>query len=86
MLNSTLFDYEAYRRDLACAIILHEYPINMVEHKGFRKFLSGVQSMFKMISRSTMRRYIIKIYEEERIKTMKFLESNKSRIALTTDM
>ncbi|KAL0559428.1 hypothetical protein IC582_004038 [Cucumis melo] len=85
VLNSAIFYYEASRRDLACAIILHEYPINMVEHKGFRKFLSGVQPMFKMISRSTMRRDIIKIYEEERIKTLKFLESNKSRVALTTD-
>ena len=86
VLNSAIFYYEASRRDLACAIILHEYPINMVEHKGFRKFLSGVQPMFKMISRSTMRRDIIKIYEEERIKTLKFLESNKSRVAFTMDM
>ena len=85
VLNLALFYYEACRRDLACAITLHEYPINMVEHKGFKKFLSGVQPMIKMISRSTMRRDIIKIYEEERIKTLKFLESNKSRVALTTD-
>ncbi|CAN6696665.1 unnamed protein product [Malus baccata var. baccata] len=80
------FDQESARRALAQMIILHEYPLSMVEHVGFRNFMSVVQPLFKVVSRNTIKSDILKIYDYERLKTMQLLDENKSRIAITTDM
>ncbi|XP_039051009.1 zinc finger BED domain-containing protein RICESLEEPER 2-like [Hibiscus syriacus] len=67
-------------------IIVHEYPLSMVEHHGFRKFVSGLQPLFKVPSRNTVKTDILKIYEFERQRTMKLLGRNTSRVAITIDM
>ncbi|XP_039114509.1 zinc finger BED domain-containing protein DAYSLEEPER-like [Dioscorea cayenensis subsp. rotundata] len=67
-------------------IVLHEYPLTMVEHLGFRKFVGVIQPLFKNISRGTLKKDILKIYEHERAKTMKLFEENTNRFAITTDM
>ncbi|TXG53251.1 hypothetical protein EZV62_022420 [Acer yangbiense] len=67
-------------------VILHEYPLSMVEHSGFHRFVGSVQPVFKIPSMNTFKSDILKIYDYERVKTMALLERNKGRIALTTDM
>ncbi|KAG5572142.1 hypothetical protein H5410_061908 [Solanum commersonii] len=37
------FDQDVSRRELAYAIILHEYPLSIVDHVGFRKFVASLQ-------------------------------------------
>ena len=80
------FDHDTLRRELANMIIKHEYPLSMVEHSGFRKFVSSLQPMFKVISRNTLKKNIFKRYEYEKSKIMKLLASNQSRIFITTDL
>jgi hypothetical protein len=80
------FNQNVSRNELAKMIVLHEYPIKMVNHIGFRNFLHSLQPMFKIASRNTMRNDIVKLYESEKAKQMKSLAKNKSRIAITTDM
>lgn len=80
------FDKEVSRGALAQAIIMHEYPISIVEHIGFRRFVSSLEPRFKMVSRGTIKRDILKIYDYEKNKTFELLRSNSSRVALTTDM
>ncbi|KAJ0682223.1 putative transcription factor/ chromatin remodeling BED-type(Zn) family [Helianthus annuus] len=80
------FDKEKSTKDLAEMVILHEYPLVMVEHQGFRKFVRGLQPFFKVPCRNTIKKEILKIFEFEKMKTMRLLESNSSRIAITTDM
>lgn len=80
------FDQEHSRNELSSAIILHEYPISMVEHVGFKKFVKSLQPLFKMVSRNTIKSDIMKIYDAEFTKLYKELEKLKSRIAITTDM
>ena len=58
----------------------------MVEHIGFKQFCSSLQPMFKMVSRNTIKSDIMKIYNYEKVKTMKMIEKNQSKIAFTTDM
>ncbi|XP_071695172.1 zinc finger BED domain-containing protein RICESLEEPER 2-like [Rutidosis leptorrhynchoides] len=43
------FDKEKSTRDLAEMVILHEYPLVMVEHQGFRKFVNGLQPFLRFI-------------------------------------
>uniref|UniRef100_A0A803N135 BED-type domain-containing protein n=1 Tax=Chenopodium quinoa TaxID=63459 RepID=A0A803N135_CHEQI len=79
------FRKEDGRRDLAEMIILHEYPLSMVEHFGFRKYSSTLQPGFKAPSRNTTKD-ILKRYEIEKENVIVMVRKAKSRIALTTDM
>ncbi|XP_071738736.1 zinc finger BED domain-containing protein RICESLEEPER 2-like [Rutidosis leptorrhynchoides] len=67
------FDKEKSTRDLAEMVILHEYPLVMVEHQGFRKFVNGLQPFFKVPCRNTLKKEILKIFEYEKTKTMRFI-------------
>ncbi|KAA8526021.1 hypothetical protein F0562_007879 [Nyssa sinensis] len=81
-----IFDQEVARRELSTMVILHEYPLSIVDHFGFRRYSNSLQPMFKMISMNTLKSDILKIYECEKSKTIKLLENVESRIALTSDM
>ncbi|XP_052621665.1 zinc finger BED domain-containing protein RICESLEEPER 2-like [Lactuca sativa] len=80
------FNADTSRKDLAEMIIVHEYPLSIVEHHGFRKFVGRLQPLFKVPCRNTIKDDIKRIYDYERDKTMSLLGKNKRRIAVTTDM
>ncbi|KAI3496146.1 hypothetical protein L1887_38499 [Cichorium endivia] len=80
------FDADKSRKDLAEMIIVHEYPLAIVDHHGFRKFVSGLQPFFKVPCRNTIKGEIIKIFDYEKKRAMRILEKNASRVAITTDM
>ncbi|CAA0825803.1 Unknown protein [Striga hermonthica] len=80
------FDPEVARRELAGMIILHEYPLSMVDHTGFRRFVSALQPLFKMVTRNTIRKDIMDAYMEEKKKAQEYMVGTKSRVAITTDM
>ncbi|KAG5561782.1 hypothetical protein RHGRI_004728 [Rhododendron griersonianum] len=85
-LEAYTFDQNFARRELACMIIMHEYPLSMVEHAGFKSFVLALQPLFQMVSRNTLKADIFKIYDGERLKAMKAIEKIQSRVAVTTDM
>ncbi|KAJ9541894.1 hypothetical protein OSB04_028400 [Centaurea solstitialis] len=80
------FNPEKSRKDLAEMVIVHEYPLVMVEHHRFRKFVVGLQPLFKVPCRNMLKKYILKIYDYEKDMTMGLLAKNQSKIAITTDM
>ncbi|TXG73028.1 hypothetical protein EZV62_001607 [Acer yangbiense] len=80
------FDLIVVRRKLAEMIILHEYPLRMVEHNGFKEYSATLQPLFKPVSRNTIKRHIMQIYDVEKEKTISVLEANRSRISITTGM
>ena len=85
-LNAYQFDQVKVRNNLAHMVIIHEYPLSMVDHIGFREFVSSLQPLFKIISRNTLKSDILKIYDNEREKALKMMNKNGSRMAITTDM
>lgn len=80
------FNQEYSRTKLVDMIVLHEYPLSMVDHVSFRQFVSSLISKFKMISRNTLRSDILKAFTSQKQALKKFLENHSSRVALTTDM
>ena len=64
--------------------ILHEYPLNIVEHIGLREFSASLQPLFKMVCRNTLKRDILKIYDYERGKT--FMEGEKFQVELQSQL
>jgi len=80
------FNQEKSRKDLAEMIVLHEYPLSMVDHLGFRRFVSGLNADFEMISRRTLRSDILKMFENGMCTLKKMLEVNHGKVAITTDL
>lgn len=81
-----MFDQDVARKALYSMIILHEYPLSIVDHHGFRKFVSALQPLFKMATRNTIRRDIVSFYEGEKRKARIFLQRTNCRVAITTDL
>lgn len=80
------FDQEFSRRELATMVVIHEYPLSMVDHIGFRRFVKSLNTNFKMITRNTLRSDIMKMFEDDKCSLKALLEHNEGRIAVTTDM
>ena len=74
------------RNNLARMIILHEYPLSIVDHIRFREFVASLQPLFKLVSRNTLKSDILKIYDNEREKALKMMDKNGSRMTITIDM
>ena len=85
-LSTYQFDQVRVRNKLARMVILHEYPLSMVDHIGFKEFVTDLQPMFKLVTRNTLKSDIFKIYDNEREKALKMTDKNGSRMAITTDM
>ncbi|CAN1222014.1 Putative AC transposase [Linum grandiflorum] len=65
---------------------MHEYPLSMVDHLYFKRFVCSLQPMFSVPSRNTMKKEIFRVYEIERTKIQRVIDRNSGRIAITTDM
>ncbi|KAG8368977.1 hypothetical protein BUALT_Bualt15G0102300 [Buddleja alternifolia] len=81
-----IFSQEYTRSELARMVILHDYPLSIVDHVGFRRYSASLQPSFTMISRNTLKNDIFSIYNDEKVKFYKSLEKLKCRVAITTDM
>ncbi|XP_057745028.1 zinc finger BED domain-containing protein RICESLEEPER 2-like [Arachis stenosperma] len=81
-----VFDPSFTRKCVAEMIILHEYPMSCVDHHGLRRAFASMQPTFKMPSRNTIRKDILKMYGDEKQKLTLQLDENDSRVAITTDM
>jgi hypothetical protein len=57
------FDQQVARKELALMICIHEYPLSMVDHVGFRRVCSALQPLFKHVSRNTIKKDILDMYE-----------------------
>jgi hypothetical protein len=81
-----VFDQEVARKELALMTIIHEYPLSMVDHVGFRKFCAALQPLFKVVSRNTLRKDILDMYELQKQSMLKYFRKLSSRVAITTDL
>lgn len=82
--HNCTFDQEVSRRDIVNAIILHGYPLNILNHYGLQKFIRGLQPMFKMVTRNAIKKDILNIYDSKKDKIICLLEKLDCRVAITT--
>jgi hypothetical protein len=54
-LDSYIFDQDFARKALVAMIILHEYTLCIVDHAGFRRFVSALNPKFKLVHMNTIR-------------------------------
>jgi hypothetical protein len=60
------YDPDASLRKFYLAVIMHEYPFNIVEHDYFVDFIKSLRPSFAFKSRVTARKDILDIYFEEK--------------------
>ncbi|KAL7152563.1 hypothetical protein ABFS83_04G105800 [Erythranthe nasuta] len=75
-----------WSHDLAKMIILHDYPLHMVEHAGFIDFTRNLQPQFNVSSVATVQEQIMGIYTREKQKVMDLLRVIPGRLNITVDV
>ncbi|KAM5547982.1 zinc finger BED domain-containing protein DAYSLEEPER-like [Rosa sericea] len=81
-----LFDPDRCRHEIAKMIIMHDYPLHMVEHPGFVTFVQNLQPHFNMVSFNTVQGDCVATYLMEKQNLNKFIEGIPGRVCLTLDM
>ncbi|XP_021649243.2 zinc finger BED domain-containing protein DAYSLEEPER [Hevea brasiliensis] len=80
------FDADRCRHEIAKMIIMHDYPLHMVEHGGFVTFVQNLQPRFGMVSFNTVQGDCVATYLREKQNVMKFIEGMPGHVCLTLDM
>ncbi|XP_042433359.1 zinc finger BED domain-containing protein RICESLEEPER 2-like isoform X1 [Zingiber officinale] len=80
---SGVFDQDQSYVNLAKMIIVHEYPLDMVEHPAFVAFVQTLQPRFKMIDISTIEGEILAMYQKEKQNLMQVVGNMPGRVSLT---
>ncbi|KAK2377208.1 zinc finger BED domain-containing protein RICESLEEPER [Trifolium repens] len=77
------YNLENVKKLIAEAIIMHDYPLSIV---ALRRVFVALQPLFKVPSRNTIKKEVLKVYDFEKTCAMKMLDSHEGRVAITTDM
>lgn len=80
------FDPDRSRHEIAQMIIMHDYPLHMVEHPGFIAFVKNLQPRFDMVSFNTIQGDCVATYLREKQSLQKVIETIPGRICLTLDL
>ncbi|CAN1182287.1 Zinc finger BED domain-containing protein DAYSLEEPER [Linum perenne] len=85
-LIATEYNYEVSKKLLCSMILLHEYPLSIVNHIGFKRYSCSLQTLFNIPCHNTIKKEILTLYEVTKIKFKRELHGNRGRIVVTTDM
>ncbi|KAK4481960.1 hypothetical protein RD792_012873 [Penstemon davidsonii] len=80
------FDADRCRHEIARMIIMHDYPLHMVEHPGFVTFVQNLQPRFDMVSFNTVQGDCVATYLREKQSIQRVIEGMPGRICLTLDL
>ncbi|XP_057967030.1 zinc finger BED domain-containing protein RICESLEEPER 1-like [Malania oleifera] len=85
-LGSIKFDQEQSRQDLVHMIILHGYPLAMVEHIGFKVFVKNLQPLFDFLPNGAIELDCMEIYEKQKQKLYEMINKLHGRINVAVDV
>lgn len=80
------FDPDRCRHEISRMIIMHEYPLHIVEHPGFVAFVQNLQPRFDMVTFNTVQGDCVATYLREKQSIQKVIETMPGRVCLTLDM
>jgi len=80
------YDQEASVRKFYEAMIVHEYPFNMVEHEYFQEWVKSLRPHYPLKCRVTVRKEIMEYCLAEKDKLYAYFKTIKSRFSATMDM
>ncbi|KAL8126846.1 hypothetical protein AgCh_013953 [Apium graveolens] len=80
------FDQKRSRFDLARMIIMHGYPLQIVEDVGFKTFVRNLQPLFEFVTFDGVEGDCMQIYHKEKQKVSDLLDKLPGKISLSADM
>ncbi|XP_010465389.1 PREDICTED: zinc finger BED domain-containing protein RICESLEEPER 1-like isoform X2 [Camelina sativa] len=80
------FSQERSQVDLARMIIMHGYPLAMVDHVGFKVFARNLQPLFEVVPNSTVEDSCMEIYMREKQRVQHTLNNLYGKINLSVEM
>ncbi|VAI02159.1 unnamed protein product [Triticum turgidum subsp. durum] len=80
--NAT-FDQDRSSSHLAKLIILHDYPLHVVQQPAFTAFTESLQPRFRVADVETMEAEVYGVYQKEKNNLMQALNTMPGRISLT---
>ncbi|KAG4941802.1 hypothetical protein JHK87_045673 [Glycine soja] len=81
-----IFDQDQCRNEIARMIIMHDYPLHMVEHSGFVAFVQNLQPQFKMETFNSIQGDCVATYLMEKQHLLKCIDGLPGRVCLTLDI
>lgn len=72
--------------EIAKMIMLHEYPLNIVEHTGFNEFVQAMQPQVNMLNIDSVESECFSIYTREKQGISDLLHGSLGRVNLTLDL
>uniref|UniRef100_A0A1J3K3K6 Zinc finger BED domain-containing protein RICESLEEPER 1 n=1 Tax=Noccaea caerulescens TaxID=107243 RepID=A0A1J3K3K6_NOCCA len=79
-------DQRRSRFDLARMIILHGYPLTIVEDVGFRVFVRNLQPLFELVAFERVESDCMEIYAKEKHKIFEDLDKLPGKISVEVDV
>ncbi|CAI0389890.1 unnamed protein product [Linum tenue] len=67
-LFASQYNSEVSRKELCSMILVHEYPLSLVDHVGFKHFCCSLQPQFAVPSRNMVKKDILGMFGVERSK------------------
>ncbi|CAL1414659.1 unnamed protein product [Linum trigynum] len=83
---TAVFNPDICRHDIARMIIMHDYPLDMVEHPGFQSFVQSLQPQFGAVSFKTIHGECVASYLSEKQKVTRLIDAMPGRVCLSLDM
>lgn len=85
-IGSNSLDQRRSQFDLARMIILHNYPLAMVEHDGFKIFVRNLQPLFELVTRNKVEADCMEIYAKEKQKVYEIFDKLPGKISVSADV
>ncbi|MBA0781287.1 hypothetical protein Gotri_002225 [Gossypium trilobum] len=85
-IGSNSLDQRRSQFDLARMIILHNYPLAMVEHVGFKIFVRNLQPLFELVTRNKVEADCMEIYAKEKQKVYEIFDKLPGKISVSADV
>ncbi|GAA0171204.1 hypothetical protein LIER_25294 [Lithospermum erythrorhizon] len=80
------FSPDRCRHEISRMVLMHDYPLHMVEHPGFVSFTKSLQPRLDMVSFKTVQGDCVATYLTAKQTLQKVLEAVPGRICLTLDL
>ncbi|GFP87890.1 zinc finger bed domain-containing protein ricesleeper 1 [Phtheirospermum japonicum] len=79
------FDHRQSQLNLARMIIMHGYPLAMVEDIGFKKFVRNLQPLFDLGNIGSVENDCLEIYKKEKQRVYEELDKLPGKVSLSAD-
>lgn len=85
-MSDTKFGQESCYQDVAKMIILHGYPLSLVEHEEMRRIFKSINPVVNTVSRSDMKEHLFALFQKEKMNAKDRIALDSQRVSLSASI